>query len=312
MYRGPMIYDGAGGDCTAMWESYHPVDLAKSRPPEKYLIGEVRDYKDFYSYDGDFYTKIKQKVEAKIPRDKRNNDYRLFIKGAIILIAWFISLYYWILYYNFITTVIFAFIASQVGVNIMHDGNHGGYSTNKVLSYLAGATLDLLGSTSIVYRRSHNFGHHGCVNHFELDRAFDTSYPLFRMHKFQRKMPAHKYQHIYMWLIYGFVNFGDVFGTFDELAWMSNFPTRRGHISKTAVYTQVFVKICWITYTMIIPSYLHGWYNVFPLWFLYMMVFSYGYALFFAINHWTEEANQTDNSNISNTNWGVLQVNFFF
>jgi len=39
-----------------------------------------------------------------------------------------------------------------------------------------------------------------------------------------------------------------------------------------------------------------------------MCVFSYGYAIFFAVNHWTEEAAQVDNSNIGKTNWGVLQV----
>lgn len=50
-----MIYDGAGGDCTAMWHSYHSSALTKNPPPQKYLIGQVRDYKPYYSYDGSFY-----------------------------------------------------------------------------------------------------------------------------------------------------------------------------------------------------------------------------------------------------------------
>ena len=65
----------------------------------------------------------------------------------------------------------------------MHDGNHAAFSNCKALSYLAGFVLDLTFSSAIVYRRSHNFGHHGCVNHFELDRAFDTTYPFIRLHK---------------------------------------------------------------------------------------------------------------------------------
>ena len=32
---GEIIYDGAGGDWTPMWESYHPLSVAKARPPEK-------------------------------------------------------------------------------------------------------------------------------------------------------------------------------------------------------------------------------------------------------------------------------------
>lgn len=78
--------------------------------------------------------------------------------------------------------LMYSWVASQVGVNVMHDGNHLAFSSNKKLSYFMGYALDWAGSSSVVYRRSHNFGHHGCVNHYELDRAFDTTYPLIRLH----------------------------------------------------------------------------------------------------------------------------------
>jgi fatty acid desaturase len=165
-----MIYDGAGGDCTAMWESYHPLALVKSGPPQKYLIGTVRAYKDFYSWTGDFFYKLKERVEEKIPKSIRRNEPILITKGIIILISWFIMLYMWITRYNLWTTIVFSFVSGMVGVNVMHDGNHSAWSSNKLLTYIARYTLDLCGSTSVVYRRSHNFGHHGCVNHFELDR----------------------------------------------------------------------------------------------------------------------------------------------
>lgn len=47
------------------------------------------------------------------------------------------------------------FMAGQVGVNIMHDGNHVAFSSNKTISYLMGYTLDLIFSCALVYRRSH-------------------------------------------------------------------------------------------------------------------------------------------------------------
>ena len=99
-----------------------------------------------------------------------------------------------------------------MGVGVMHDGNHMAASNSKVLNKMAGIALDLVSSSSIVYKRSHDFGHHGCVNHLELDRAYDTTYPIFRLHKALPHMWAHKFQHIYMWLMYGTVNFGDLFG----------------------------------------------------------------------------------------------------
>ena len=81
---GRMILDGAGGECTFMWHSYHPIGMVESGVPQKYLIGQVRDYEDFYSYDGTFYSSLKRKVEAKVPRGKRRHDIKLYIKITII------------------------------------------------------------------------------------------------------------------------------------------------------------------------------------------------------------------------------------
>jgi hypothetical protein len=33
----------------------------------------------------------------------------------------------------------------------------------------------------------------GCVNHYELDRSFDTTYPMMRLHPLQPRLPIHKY-----------------------------------------------------------------------------------------------------------------------
>lgn len=118
----------------------------------------------------------------------------------------------------------------------------------------------------------------------------------------------HRYQHIYIWIIYGLANFGDLFGTFDEMYWMSNYPCRRGHLSNTQLVMQMIVKSVWVTLTLIIPSYLHGWFSIFPVWFSYMVSHSYNYTFYFAVNHWTVEAGTVDNTNIAETNWGVLQV----
>lgn len=58
-----MILDGAGGECTFMWYSCHPLWVIERGVPEEYLIGEVYNYQDFYNYDGKFYLELKKKVE---------------------------------------------------------------------------------------------------------------------------------------------------------------------------------------------------------------------------------------------------------
>lgn len=62
---GDMILDGAGGECTPMWYSYHQSTTITNGPPAKYYIGDVQDYHDFYSYKSnntdkkDFYLSLK-------------------------------------------------------------------------------------------------------------------------------------------------------------------------------------------------------------------------------------------------------------
>ncbi|EAR97022.2 cytochrome b5-like heme/steroid-binding domain protein (macronuclear) [Tetrahymena thermophila SB210] len=305
---GDMILDGAGGECTFMWQSYHPSWMIEKKVQEKYLIGEVKDYESFYSYSDNFYMNLKKKIEEKVPRSKRQNDWKLFVKAAFIMIMYFYSIYMYFTRCDLISTLMFGFFAAQVGVNIMHDGNHAAFSSNKYITLLAGYTLDLVFSSSVIYRRSHNYGHHGCVNHYELDRAFDTTFPLLRLHRMQERAPMHKYQKYYVWLVYGLANFGDLFGTFDEMYWMSNYPTRQGHCPKKQIILQSIVKIIWYMSTIVFTSFKFGYLHAFPYWFLYMVAQSYGYTFFFAVNHWTDESAFIDNNSISNTNWGILQI----
>lgn len=276
--------------------------------PEKYLIGEVKDYEDFYQWDGDFYKTIKKRVEDFMPKEKRRDDPRMNMKSAAILSCYFVSLFLYNYYCTWWSAVIWGLFCSQIGVNIMHDGNHGAFTSSKAVTWAAGYSLDLMGSSSVVYRRSHNYGHHSCVNHYELDRAFDTTFPFLRLHLNQPRLWYHRYQHLYAIPLYATVNFGDLFGTFDDFFWMSNFPNRRGSVPVYDFMLQNLAKLCWLFYAVLIPTFIHGYVNMFPVWFLYMCSFSLGYALFFAVNHWTLDAGFVDNSTISNSNWGTLQV----
>ena len=190
----------------------------------------------------------------------------------------------------------------------MHDGNHMAYSNNKWMNTLAGNTLELLGTSAIIYKRSHDFGHHGCVNHLELDRAFDTTFPLLRFHRGLPLLSYHRHQWIYGPILYSFLNFGEMFGQYDEIYWLSNYPVRRGSISIKAVAARTFVIVLYILLYWVLPMYQFGFTHFYSIWMLEMMVNSHSYVWFFAVNHWTVEAGYTDFMNISQTNWGVLQV----
>lgn len=206
-------------------------------------MGFVEDYAPFYSWEGDFYSTVKKRVEAKIPHKKRRSHWLFWAKAFLVFFLYLFSMYKFITVHSIFWTITYGFFGSQMGVNVQHDGNHMAASNNKFFNKLAGWALDVMGSSSIVYKRSHDFGHHGCVNHLELDRAYDTTYPIFRLHKALRHIWVHRFQHIYMWLMYGSVNYGDLFAMQDELSYFSNFPVRRGSISLKARIIVMFMSL---------------------------------------------------------------------
>ena len=109
---GDLILDGAGGDCTPYWESYHPLSLTERGPPRKYQIGYVQDYSPFYSWDGDFYRTVKQRVEAHLPAKQRRFHWFFWAKAIFILLALVYSYYKFITVHSALWAIILGFFAS--------------------------------------------------------------------------------------------------------------------------------------------------------------------------------------------------------
>ena len=93
---------------------------------------------------------------------------------------------------------------AALGFNVAHDGNHGAASPSKRVNRFLGATLDLLGGSSYVWRWKHNVFHHSFPNVEGLDDDIDLG-SLCRMSPHQPRRPYHRWQHLYMWLLYGFI-----------------------------------------------------------------------------------------------------------
>jgi linoleoyl-CoA desaturase len=87
---------------------------------------------------------------------------------------------------------------------VFHDGSHGAFSTSRLVNRLAGYTGDLLGASSWIWRFKHNNLHHGNTNVVGVDADINQS-PFARLMPLQPWRPWHRYQHLYMWVLYGFV-----------------------------------------------------------------------------------------------------------
>ena len=109
---------------------------------------------------------------------------------------------------GFVVRVVFALLLVIASVaaatNVMHDGNHGAFSTSARANRVAGWTSDVLGGSSFLWRFKHNKLHHLNANVAGYDTDIDQA-PFAHLAPQQQWRPWHRYQHLYMWVLYGFL-----------------------------------------------------------------------------------------------------------
>lgn len=133
----------------------------------------------------------------------------MYLKTATIL-ALLPVLYFLLVFIadSLLTAVVATFALSQafvlVGLNIMHDGNHGSYSGSRKINRIMGFALDLIGGSSLVWRHKHNILHHTYTNIHEVDEDLHTS-GFLRLSPNQSRRPWHRFQNLYAFLLYGFL-----------------------------------------------------------------------------------------------------------
>jgi linoleoyl-CoA desaturase len=93
--------------------------------------------------------------------------------------------------------------AAAIGFCVMHDANHGAYSTNRAVNRVAAHSLDLIGGSSYVWAAKH-LAHHTYTNVADHDPDIDAM-PFARFEPTQQRRAWHRYQHFYMWVLYAFV-----------------------------------------------------------------------------------------------------------
>lgn len=94
--------------------------------------------------------------------------------------------------------------SAAVGFNIQHDGGHNAFSNHRWINRLAAHTLDLLGGSSYIWARKHNTIHHTYTNVSGHDDDINVGL-LGRLAPQQRRLGFHRFQHLYLWFLYGFL-----------------------------------------------------------------------------------------------------------
>lgn len=311
---GDLIMQGAGREATPFFVPYHPSKVTSLL--KKYEIGEVENYKPFYTWKSEFYTVLKRRVEElALTENVHSVPWFQYAKSAFILCMWALFYYVGMLKGSFVGTLLFGFFHAHLGVSIAHDGGHGSFSKNKHLNFLAGAVTDIMGGSWLIWAMQHNVGHHPHTNRqgdYE-DEDFDpdarSGNPLIRLSPQIPQQPHHKYQHLYIWMLFPFVGIKWMMGDIKYFM-RGNYQTIHfWNFSDWNFKMQIVTKSFFFFYSLIIPMYLHGFFWGLFLNCILFTVNSYVFSLLFAVNHLTGQAHfPSSGSEQTERDWAKLQV----
>lgn len=206
--------------------------------------------------------------------------------------------------------VLLGLVTAGIGLNIQHDGSHDGFSDHPWINRLMAAGLDLIGGSSYVWHYRHTVLHHTYVNITGHDTDIDLG-RLARVTPYQERLSIHRWQHIYMWPLYGLMAIRwQLFGDYSDVirGRIVDHPIPRPKGLQLALF--LGGKLSFLTMAIIVPLFFHPWWVVAIFYLLSGMIVGITLSVVFQLAHTVEEAefvSPTDENRIENA-WAIHQV----
>lgn len=185
-------------------------------------------------------------------------------------------------------------VVVAVAASVMHDANHAAFTRSARMNQVVGCTGDLLGLSSWLWRFKHNNLHHGNTNVVGVDSDIDQA-PFARLAPQQRWRPWHRYQHVYLWFLYGFMPlksllFADV--TNLSRGRIGDQPLARP-ATRRAVVGVIAGKLAHLTWAVGLPLAFHPWWGVLAFYLVCSWVVGLLLAVVFQLAHCVDVAELT-------------------
>lgn len=272
----------------------------------------------FNSRNSAFYSELKKNVENYFSQNqiKKTGNWRLYLKAAT-LVPVALILFILILLVPMSASLLIllsslmGFVLASIGFNIMHDACHGSYSSKKWLNDTLGLTLNALGGNAFIWKFKHNIIHHTYTNVDGIDDDIAKS-PIMRQCHTQKWVPAHRFQHIYVVLVYAISSFAWVF-IMDFVKYFSQrvFRTSLQKMDRSEHFMFWLSKGLYLVFYIALPVIMIGWSN-WALMFAFMhLSMGLTLALVFQLAHVVEHAEfelVENNDKIIENEWAIHQV----
>ena len=169
---------------------------------------KVFKYKSSKDKD-EFAKELRKRVNKYFKENKisKKANVEVILKGVLAFLLWFVI--YGVILSGKLNNSFILIIASFLSLglinvfiafNIMHDANHKAYSKQDKWNIALGYTMNFVGGNSYLFTMMHNV-HHSFVNIAHMDVTMET-HGVFRFTPAEKWKPFHKYQHIYVPILY--------------------------------------------------------------------------------------------------------------
>src|SRR5882757_6069601 len=270
----------------------------------------------------DFFSTLSQRVNSYFKNNsiERTANSEMVVKTVFMFSLYFIP--YFILIGSVVTNIwgmlglcaIMGLGKAGIGLSVMHDANHGSYSSKNWINNFLGASLNLVGGHALNWKVQHNVLHHTYTNVHDVDEDISPR-GVLRMAPSSEWRPMHRYQHLYAWFFYGLLTL--VWVVAKDFSRLVKYD-REGLLKKQKTTAQrewaflIASKVLYISYVFIIPMILLPvtWWQVLIGFFVMHYIAGFILAIIFQPAHvidGTEYPVADEQGNLEN-NWAIHQL----
>ena len=201
-----------------------------------------------------------------------------------------------------------------VGMNVMHDGNHGSFSDKKWVNRLMGGSIYVLAGNRYNWQVQHNVLHHTYTNIHGHDEDLEAG-RVIRFSKHSEWRWFHKFQHYYSVLLYGLltINWSITTDFFQMKRFMKKKLSHGKFPNPFVNWTKLFIsKIIYFLFWIFIPILVFNiiWWKVLISFLVMHYTAGLILSLVFQLAHIMDEADMPlpdSEGNIKNS-WAIHQL----
>ncbi len=270
---------------------------------------------------GQFFKTLNKRVNQyfKENRIKKTGNWKLHLK-TVIMFTLFFGPYFLVLtlnlpnWANLLLTIVMGIGMAGVGMNVMHDGNHGSYSNKKWVNKLMGGSMYVLAGNVYNWQVQHNVLHHTYTNIQDHDEDLDAGRVL-RFSKHAKWKKHHRFQHYYSIFLYGLMTFNwALTSDFKRMARYMKGKLAYGKLPSAFVNwsTLVMTKLLYVLVWLVIPFIFLdiAWYKILLGFFIMHYVAGVILSVIFQLAHVVDDAQTPlpDNTGTMKNSWAIHQL----